>query len=740
MRDILADLNAAQREAVTADDGPWLVVAGAGSGKTRVLTTRVAWLLAERRALPSEIVAFTFTNRAAREMRERVNGLVGEAAAPRWIGTFHATGARLLRRDGAAIGVAPDFTIYDSDDSLRLVKQALQRVGADGSAFTPSPARAQISRWKNDGCTPAEAAGSAADWREAKLAEAYAAYERALRANNALDFDDLILRAVELLEPGSAALARWAGRFRHVLVDEFQDTNRLQFVLVKALSHQHGNVFAVGDDDQSIYGWRGACLENMLEFETHFPGARLIRLEQNYRSTGRILAAANAVIARNRRRRGKNLWTAGEEGDQLALAGVLDEEDEGARLVAIVREEVAHGLARGDVTVLYRTNAQSRALEDALRRADLAYQIVGSTQFYERREVRDLLAYLKLIANPRDEIAALRILNVPRRKIGDATAARLVEAARAGGLTLAEAARSPGLLEAAASAAAARRVRAFFDQVDAWREAEAALAVPELLARIVAETGYREFLRQDEPETADQRLENVDELLNAAYAFAEASDGARLAAFLEQTALVADADALTTEGGVVRLMTIHTAKGLEFPVVVIAGCEEGLLPHAANLDDDDRLEEERRLFYVALTRARRRVHLLHARLRRRLGSRELSLPSRFLAEIPEQLLADDGEGPAAGRLVVRAPFGLGATLGLGREGGRAAAPGAGRAAPAGPDGAGFFPGQPVLHATFGRGVVARIEGEGDDLLVTVDFAEHGRKHLIARFAHLRPLA
>jgi DNA helicase-2/ATP-dependent DNA helicase PcrA len=731
MHDLPADLNPAQRSAVEAADGPVLVVAGAGSGKTRVLTTRVAWLLDRQGVAPGELLAFTFTNRAAREMRERVERLVGPGAAPRWMGTFHATGAKLLRIDGAAIGVPPGFTIYDSDDSLRVVKRAMERARLDPQTMPPNAVRARVSRWKNDGLLAAEAAQRAIDLREERCAQVYQTYEAELRKADALDFDDLILRTVELLAPGSPIQQKWSRRFRHVLVDEFQDTNRLQMVLVKALAQHHGNVFVVGDDDQSIYGWRGACIENMLEFEQVFPGTRLIRLEQNYRSTGNILAAANAVIAHNRRRKGKTLWTADPCGEPLRLDHVLDEEDEAARVVDIVRA----GGSRGDVTVLYRTNAQSRALEDALRRAVIPYQIVGGTHFYERREVRDLIAYLKFIANPRDAVAAIRVLNVPRRKIGDTTAARLRELADASDLTLAEVAARPGLLDESLPAAACRRVRAFFSLMDEWRAAEATTPLPALLERIMVETGYREWLVTDDPSTAEGRLENVGELVNAAQAFVEATEGGRLAGFIEQTALVADTDAAADEEGVVRLMTIHTAKGLEFPVVILTGCEEGLLPHANSAVDERGLEEERRLFYVALTRARRQVHLLQARARRRAGQRELSEPSRFLAEIPAELLEHGGEAyhvresgladylERAAVVAPRRPVAGGAVH---------------RSEAGGSESAWLQAGRAVAHPTLGAGVVTRVEGEGDDLLVTIDFPAHGRRHLLARYAHLRP--
>ena len=739
MHELPDDLNPAQRAAVEAADGPVLVVAGAGSGKTRVLTTRVAWLLGRRGIAPGELLSFTFTNRAAREMRERVERLVGAGAAPRWMGTFHATGAKLLRIDGAAIGVPPGFSIYDSEDSLRVVKRAMERTRLDAQTMTPNAVRSRLSRWKNDGLAPGEAAERALDLREERCAQVYKVYETELRKADALDFDDLILRTVELLEPGSPVQQKWSRRFRHVLVDEFQDTNRLQMVLVKALAAHHGNVFVVGDDDQSIYGWRGACIENMLEFEQVFPGTRLIRLEQNYRSTGNILAAANAVIAHNRRRKGKTLWTADAGGALLRLDHVLDEEDEAARVVDIVR---ATG-SRGDVTVLYRTNAQSRALEDALRRAVIPYQIIGGTQFYERREVRDLLAYLKLIANPRDAVAAVRVLNVPRRKIGDTTAARLREAADAADLTLAEVAARPGLLDDWLPAAACRRVRAFFAQVEGWRAAEADTPLPALLERIMVETGYREWLTADDPSTAEGRLENVGELVNAAQAYLEASEGGRLAGFLEQTALVADADGVTDDEGVVRLMTIHAAKGLEFPVVILAGCEEGLLPHANSAVDERGLEEERRLFYVALTRARRQVYLLQARARRRAGQRELGEPSRFLAEIPAELLEHGGEAYHV-RESGLADYLERAVLAPPPSSSRSPRPLPGGPArwseASGPEAAWLQPGRAVAHPTLGAGVVARVEGEGDDLMVTIDFPAHGRRHLLASYAHLRPVS
>ncbi|MCP4574276.1 MAG: UvrD-helicase domain-containing protein [bacterium] len=768
MNDILDQLNEPQGAAVTAAEGPVLVVAGAGSGKTRVLTTRIAWLLGERGVHPGEILAFTFTNRAAKEMRERVGATVGADRAPFWIGTFHATGLRILRADGTPVGVDRNFTIFDTDDSKRLLKDVLADLRIDPKQFTPRGARSVISDWKNQDVAPDAAKQSATSFIDEKYAEIFEGYEKALRRCNALDFDDLILRTVHLLEQHEDVRRRYAERFRHVLVDEFQDTNPLQMILIKALQSTHGNVFAVGDDDQSIYSWRGACIENMLEFDSYFPGAVTLRLEQNYRSTGNILDAANAVIAHNKRRKGKKLWTADGAGELLLDEEFQDEEDEAAKVVEIVRTELAAGGSRSDVTVLYRTNAQSRALEDALRRANLPYQVVGSLQFYERKEVRDLLAYLKVVANPADLVSLQRAINVPRRKLGATTVSRLLELAAATDLTPGQAAAEEGLLEREIAPAACKRVRAFFDMAARWRARMAdGDPVPEILRGLLEDIGYMDHLETDDPVTAAGRTENVEELINAAAAFHEQTDGGRLDQFLEQVALVSDPDTITEEEGLVRLMTIHTAKGLEFPVVIVAGCEDDILPHINSQDDESSLEEERRLFYVALTRARRKVHLLHASRRRRFGQWQTSLPSRFLKEVPDGLVDRTRlDALAAGRPVARSLFGSSAAprpgarrqqaAGGSRSHGKPTRPavlpdqwGKRSAKPASPADSGwdadvsqeapYYAGQLVSHGIFGSGVVVRVEGTGDDMLVTVDFNSGDRKHLNPRFAPLVPV-
>jgi DNA helicase-2/ATP-dependent DNA helicase PcrA len=780
--DFLSRMNGPQSESVTAGDGPVLVVAGAGSGKTRVLTTRIAWLMAEKKVHAGEILAFTFTNRAAKEMRERVAETVGQGQAPFWIGTFHATGLKILRTDGSHIGVQSSFSIFDTDDSKRLLKQVMKDLNIDPKQFTLNATRSVISKWKNEDIKPETARANAGSFIDEKYAELYEGYNAALVKCNALDFDDLILRTVHLLEQVDEVREKYARRFRHVMVDEFQDTNPLQLLLVKLLSSNHGNIFAVGDDDQSIYSWRGARIENMINFDDYFPGAATFRLEQNYRSTGNILNAANAVIAHNKQRKGKNLWTSGADGDLLTEEEFFDDEDEAARLTDIIRTEIAGGMTRGDVTILYRTNAQSRVLEDALRRAAIPYQIVGGLHFYDRKEVRDLMAYLKLVSNPADVIAAQRVINTPKRKIGNTTIGRLVSLAAAHELTLGEAAAQPGLLEMELAPAACKRVRKFFDMTTQWRRrVTEGQSVLDLLTAILSDTGYQGHLEAEDAETAGTRYENIAELLNAAASFQESSAGGTLDQFLEQVALVSDPDTIQDDEGVVRLMTIHTAKGLEFPVVVVAGVEDDILPHINSAEDEAGLEEERRLFYVAITRAEKRVYLLHAARRRRFGSWQESLPSRFLREVPDELVErrlldsqSDFQEPIAQSLFGSAGGQASTWTGgsfarsqrqagagtpdktTGNSSSRSVRPNqwgsrqekANKVSDGwdqdvvqdGGQGPGYFEGQTVSHGIFGTGTVSRVEGSGDDMMVTVDFYDAGRKHINPRFAPLVPMS
>ncbi len=779
---MLEGLNPQQHRAVVDTEGPMLLIAGAGSGKTRVLTTRIAHLIVDKGVHPGNILAFTFTNKAAREMRERVERLV-PGASDAWIGTFHATGVRILRREAERLGYPRQFSIYDAEDSRAVVKSVLKALNADPKQFSPREVLSAISRYKNASVDPSEAREQALSWREERIADFYQDYQRSLRDNQAMDFDDLIVKTVELLESFPEVQERYARRFQYVLVDEFQDTNPLQLILIKALSAHWRNVFAVGDDDQAIYSWRGATVENMLNFEDYFPGARVLRLERNYRSTGFILQAANEVIGHNRRRRGKKLWTEAEQGEPLELLWVDDEEGEALAVRERIEELVADGeFRRRDCVVLYRTNAQSRALEDGLRRGGLPYQIIGGTRFYERREVRDLLAYLKLVVNPADQVSLERVINVPRRGIGKTSLQRLLDAAAAAGLSTLEMCwQRPTEVERACGRAAARRILLFagmIAELAALSEKENAARV---LEKVMETSAYLDWLYKDDPSSAQEREENVHELLNAAEAFVAESDEGRLFDFLESVALLADVDRMEADGDMVTLMTMHNAKGLEFPVVFVAGCEENLLPHANSLHEDDKLEEERRLFYVALTRAQRRVFLSCASMRRRFGGAELALPSRFLAELPADVVVERGERRPAVVQPAWGGRGLWEEESPRRRPGRpASSPGARSAGPARgkrsgspargeESGAGhlygvetflrskarkkaeghgfdehelnqeearFHVGQRVRHATLGEGVIEAVEGFGELTRLTIRFGEAGRKRILARYARL----
>ena len=774
---MLDTLNPEQRAAVTHPDGPLLVIAGAGSGKTRVLTTRIAWLLQEKRVPAHRVLAFTFTNKAAREMQARVHRMVPGAEGRSWIGTFHATGVRILRQEAERIGYDRFFTIYDADDQRTLLKQILGDLNCDPKQYTPRGVASEISRAKNKFMTAEQMRVQALTPRDEKVADAYERYVKRLREIGAMDFDDLILRTVELFEEHRDVQERYAERFEHVLVDEFQDTNPLQLVMIRALSAVHGNLCAVGDDDQSIYSWRGATVDNMLGFEEYFPGSTVVRLEQNYRSTSLILRAANEVIAHNRRRKGKNLWSERQGGAPVELWWAEDDEDEALRVRDRIRALLADtDASRKDVVILYRTNAQSRTLEDALRREGIPYQIIGGTRFYERREVRDLLAYLKLIQNPNDVIALARILNVPKRAIGKTTAERFLERLEASGPdALALLGRLDELREACGNAAA-KRLFAFGKLIGDLRRLAETADVASVLRQLVESVKYEEHLRNDDPTTAEDRLENVGELVNAAHEFAATSDEPGLGPFLESIALLSDIDRAQDTTDVVTLMTVHTAKGLEFPYVFVTGVEENLLPHATSMEEDDGVEEERRLFYVALTRAEEQVFLTCAAARRRFGMFESTVPSRFLQEIPEDCVVEMSE--AVTRSVAPA-WGGGRSTGV-REtrwtpgapaGVTARRPSATKAR--GPldgdvmdqaraflnsrakqkaqsrpgfsdadltqDEVHFRVGLRVRHEGLGEGVIEDMEGSGELLRLTIRFGEHGRKRVLARYARLQVL-
>jgi DNA helicase-2/ATP-dependent DNA helicase PcrA len=709
----LVELNNQQREAVHATEGPVLVIAGAGSGKTRVLTERIAYLVGEKGVSPRHLLAFTFTNKAAQEMKERLERVVPGIGTVLWVGTFHATGVRVLRHHGERIGIPRRFSIYDADDSLDLIKEILSRLAVQ-SQFVRSPRnlRDTISRWKNALMTPELALEQASNNIEKRVVDVYAEYERSLRRARALDFDDLIAKVVELftLEPEVKDL--YAKKFNYILVDEFQDTNPIQMALIDALASHHHNLFIVGDDDQSIYSWRGAKVDHILNFENLYSDTRVIRLEQNYRSTQTILDAANHVIAHNRGRKGKNLWTEGEAGKKIQLLVSMDEESEAMNVLHTVTSLLQEGVRLGDIAILYRTNAQSRALEQVLKLGSLPYQIIGSVRYYERKEVRDILAYCKLIANPADNISLKRILNVPKRALGKTTFDRLSGISAERNVPIMEVLRSGDHeLGSAQRKRCAEFVRLYSKLEDLARREEA----PRVVEAVINDIDFKGYLRDSYPD-AESRIENAEELVAAAEAFIERSEDRSLAAFLEEIALVADVDALDEARGQLTLMTLHNAKGLEFECIIITGAEEGLFPHYNSSDNPESLEEERRLFYVGMTRAKSRLFLSYANMRRRMGIIKGGTPSRFLLEIPDELL----EGAVD-------------TLHSGDVGGVQT-----EFEDYSQEEVMYSVGMRIVHDNFGRGIVRKVEGTGESLRVTVIFDGGGERKFLAHFAPMKP--
>ncbi len=740
-------LNPGQEAAVRHPGGPLLVLAGAGAGKTRVLTARIAHLIQERGVAPSRVFAVTFTNKAAGEMRTRVAALLGADPRGLWIGTFHSLSARLLRREAAHLGFGPNFTIYDQDDSESFIKRLLEQRGYSPKANPPRAIHAIISGAKNRMLLPEELGASAESPLERVAAEIYAALGPALRQANAMDFDDLLLFPLTLFAERPERLAYWQRRFDHVLVDEFQDTNAAQYRLVKRLAAEHRNLCVVGDDDQAIYGWRGADVRHMLSFQQDFPGATLIKLEQNYRSTQVILDAANGVIVENARRLGKTLFTERRGGEPVTLLTAADERDEAEWLVG----EIARRAAEGDtpyeaMAILYRTNAQSRPLEEAFRFRGIPYRLVGAVSFYERREVKDVLAYLRLIANPADDEAFARIVNVPRRGIGDASFTQLVRSATQWGKPLLEAARAaeripelrPNVRDAFAGL-----VRA----IDALRARHGRADPATALEQAIAAVGYAQYLAEEGPEGIE-RLDNVQELIAGAAGWAETAEdeetgddegggtGASLIErYLTQAALVTSADQGTGDPTGVTLMTVHMAKGLEWPVVTLAGLEDGLFPLARAAGEPGGLEEERRLCYVGLTRAREKLYLSWARTRYRNGRLELSEPSRFLEAVPASVVEERATTPHWSRA---ARGGAGGTGGRSRRGGGAGPVELDWEVEASQDTPRYVTGERVRHRKFGSGVVRAVAGSGRELKVTVEFDDHeiGTKQLLAAYAAL----
>jgi DNA helicase-2/ATP-dependent DNA helicase PcrA len=705
----LADLNPAQREAVLATEGPVLVVAGAGSGKTRVLTHRIAHLVAACGVKPNEILAITFTNKAAGEMKSRLEGILGDAAQRMWVLTFHAACGRILRREAPRLAYRSNFTIYDQADQVRVVKAIVEEEGWDPKRFVPRGIHAQISAAKNQLVGPDEYATRVGSFYEQTVAAVYERYQKRLHASNAMDFDDLIMQTVAILERFPDAREKWQKAFRYVLVDEYQDTNHAQYRLLQLLAGKHGNVFAVGDPDQSIYAFRGADIRNILEFERDFGGAQTIALEQNYRSTNAILRAANSLIAHNRERKPKNLFSELGEGEPVQVVEVEDEHAEARYVAAEIAGLVEEGLAGAEIAVFYRTNAQSRVLEDVLVRQEIPYQVIGGPRFYERAEVKDAIAYLQAIDNPFDGVSLARIANRPRRGIGDTSIARLQAYADAQGLSLLEA--LDHAEEAGVGAAPRKAVERFRTLMQSLAAGALELTVPELVEKVLERSGYLEALEAERTIEAQGRAENLMELVGVAHEYQETAEAPSLSDFLQAISLFSEQDALEVEGGRVTLMTLHNAKGLEFRAVFLVGMEEGVFPHARSLEEQG-VEEERRLAYVGLTRAQERLVLTHAATRSLWGSRDYRSASRFLEELPE-------EGVDRRRLRPSSWSGYGAPRSSQLE-----------STPA-PD---LATGDSVRHSTLGEGVVVRIDGDGT---VTVRFADDGaERRLMLDYAPL----
>ncbi|HYM49190.1 MAG TPA: UvrD-helicase domain-containing protein [Candidatus Limnocylindrales bacterium] len=635
--DLVSHLNPEQRAAVTAGDGPLLIFAGAGSGKTRVLTHRIAWLIQQGRAQPGEILAVTFTNKAAREMRVRVEQLLNLSASGIWMGTFHAIAARILRRDGTAAGIDRRFVIYDEADRLAAVKRAMAELRLDEKRYPPGGFVQAISHAKDELRSAREYAQEAGTHLEELAAQVYARYEAFLERNSALDFDDLLVRTVALFREHEDVLEKYQGRFKYVMVDEYQDTNRAQYLMVQLLAQRHRNLAVVGDDDQSIYGWRGADVRNILSFERDYPEATIVKLEQNYRSTQTILDAAYHVIKVNPNRAPKRLWTDRTGGAKVVVAQTYDEQEEAQAVAQEALRLVAQGDYRlADLAVLYRTNAQSRALEEVLLRRGIPYRLIGGPRFYERREVKDVLAYLRLTANPQDTLSFSRVINLPRRKLGEKSLAQLGVFADEHGLTPWEALdRVADMTEL--PAAAIRSLEGFRDLIRELRAASLERRLVEVIDLLLVRIGYRQHLEETGPD-GEERWANVLELHGLASEYDGLPPGEGLQAFLEEVALMSDVDSLEDRPQGLTLITLHMVKGLEFPVVFMLGMEEGLFPHSRSLDSPTGLEEERRLAYVGMTRAKDRLYLFHAFRRHLWGNAQLNLPSRFLADLPPQLV------------------------------------------------------------------------------------------------------
>lgn len=734
-------LNTVQKEAVLYDNGPQLVFAGAGTGKTRVLTAKIAYLV-EKGVLPHQIFAATFTNKAAKEMRTRVESLINMPVNGLWIGTFHSMFTRILRRESTFIGYNANFSIFDTNDQTSLIKKVLKSLDIDDRSMQPRQALGSISRYKNACITPQKLEVTVKGFYEQELLRVYKAYQKALKEQQAMDFDDLLLNAVLLFLQNQEILEKYRNLFRYILVDEYQDTNAAQFLLIKLLSEKHGHIFAVGDDDQSIYGWRGAQIENILSFEREFPQTKVFKLEQNYRSTKSILSFANAAISENRYRASKQLWTDQAKGNEVTIVKYRDDRQEAENISEKIAAMTAGKNRGGDIAILFRTNAQSRPFEDALRKRKIAYILVGGTSFYERAEIKDCLAYLRLLVNPKDDTSFDRICNVPARGIGDKAREVLQQTASEKGISLLEA-----ILTCDITTLGSRYQKGFTELketfqllIDLYNQHE---SPPEILRQMLQLSGYVDMLTTEDTEESSGRLENINELVNAMVIWSGENSQKGLSDFLEEVTLVSDVDNWEQKDNAVNLMTLHCAKGLEFKCVFLVGVEEGILPSKQNFDDESRIEEERRLLYVGSTRAMETLECSHVELRWRFGDLIPSTPSRFLNTISESLFIFKDHSSYYGQIQA-------ISYQEKVKNAKVSAPVTQHQQPVNQkekkvlpeyddfsqDTVEFRMGQYVKHKVYGRGRILSISGFGEDMKLTVLFNDGARRKLMAKFANL----
>lgn len=727
---LLNGLNPEQQEAVKATEGPLLIMAGAGSGKTRVLTHRIGYLLVEKAVNPYNILAITFTNKAAHEMKERIASMMGGVAEEIWISTFHSMCVRILRRDIDRIGFNRNFTILDTTDQLSVIKAILKEKNIDPKKFDPRAILGSIDSAKNELIGPEEFAKSAGGYYENVVSDVYEEYMKRLRKNQALDFDDLIMTTIQLFQRVPDVLEYYQRKFQYIHVDEYQDTNRAQYILVKLLASRFKNICVVGDSDQSIYRWRGADITNILSFEKDYPNAKVILLEQNYRSTKRILLAANNVIANNANRKPKNLWTENPQGNKLSYYRADSEQGEAQFVAGKIKELTRnHQYKLSDIAILYRTNAQSRVMEEVFLKSNIDYTIVGGTKFYDRKEIKDTLAYLRLISNPDDDISLMRIINVPKRGIGSTSVDKIANFAALHDLSLYQALESVELI--GLSPKISKAAAEFRDLIRNYTRMQEFLPVTELVEDVLDKSGYREMLKAEKSIEAQSRLENLDELLSVTKTFEESSEDKSLLAFLTDLALVADIDSLEDDGeqtDAVVLMTLHSAKGLEFPVVFLVGMEEGVFPHSRSLMEEAEMEEERRLMYVGVTRAEQQLFLTNAQMRTLYGRTNINPPSRFIQEIPDELIEvvepahkkaspfgtqrKSFSSPASRKIVMR-PV----------------------ATATGGDEVAWQVGDKAQHGKWGIGTVVSVRGTGEGMELDIAFpSPTGIKRLLAKFA------